>query len=280
MIKICLLGLGRTGKEIARVLLEQKDIHLVFAVCSKNSQKVNKDLGEILNINNTGIEVIDPDKLEEYILKYKPQVAVDFSKNDAVIENAKVLAKMKVKSVVGTTGFNELQQKKLINLAKENKTAIVHAPNITVGVNVLMTLTNIAASILQDYDSTIIESHFKEKKEAPTSTAKKIAAEIIKGKDYELGTDVNTMNIDSIPILSVRAGGIIGRHKVIMAGEYDKVEITHESFSRKAFALGALRAIEFIVDKVGYYEMDDVLNLKDIVNRFTQKDIFINQMEN
>lgn len=279
MIKVCLLGLGRTGKEIARVLLEQKDIHFTFAVCSKGSEKVNKDLGEVLNINNTGIKVIDPKDLEEYILKYKPQVAVDFSKSDAAISNAKVLSKMKVKVVIGTTGFNELQHKKLVNLVRENKTAIVHAPNITVGVNVLMTLTNIAAGILQDYDSTIIESHFKEKKEAPTSTAKKIANEIVKGHSYEDGID-NNLDISSIPILSVRAGGIVGKHKVIMASEHDKIEITHESFSRKAFALGALRAVRFIVDKVGYYEMDDVLNLKEIINKFSEKNILVNQMEN
>ncbi len=278
MIKVCLLGLGRTGKEIAKVLLEEEDIDLTFVVCSKDSEKANRDLGEVLNISNTGVNVIASDDLEGYILKYKPQVAIDFSKSEAAVENAKILSKMKVKIIIGTTGFNELQHKKLVNLARENKTAIVHAPNITVGVNVLMTLTNIAAGILQDYDSTIIESHFKEKKEAPTSTAKKIANEIVKGHAYE--ENINNIDINSIPILSVRAGGIGGRHKVIMAGEHDKIEITHESFSRKAFALGALRAVRFIVDKIGYYEMDDVLNLKEIMNKFSERSILVNQMEN
>ena len=65
-----------------------------------------------------------------------------------------------------------------------------------------------------------------------------------------------------------------------MAGEHDKIEITHESFSRKAFALGALRAVRFIVDKIGYYEMDDVLNLKEIMNKFSERSILVNQMEN
>ncbi|SHI11731.1 4-hydroxy-tetrahydrodipicolinate reductase [Clostridium intestinale] len=278
MIKVCLLGLGRTGKEIAKVLLEEEDIDLTFVVCSKDSEKANRDLGEVLNISNTGVNIIEPDELEGHILKYKPQVAIDFSKSEAAIENAKILSKMKVKIIIGTTGFNELQHKKLVNLARENKTAIVHAPNITVGVNVLMTLTNIAAGILQDYDSTIIESHFKEKKEAPTSTAKKIANEIVKGHGYE--ENINNIDINSIPILSVRAGGIVGKHKVIMAGEHDKIEITHESFSRKAFALGALRAVRFIVDKTGYYEMDDVLNLKEIMNKFSERSILVNQMEN
>lgn len=280
MIKVCLIGLGRTGKEIARVMLEQKDMKLVFTVCSKNSDKVGKDLGDVLNLNSTGVDVIDSDKLEEYILKYKPHVAIDFSKHEATLENIRVLSKMKVRTVIGTTGFNELQHKKIINLTKEHKTAIVHAPNITVGVNVLMTLTNIAASILQNYDSTIIESHFKEKKQSPTSTAKKIAVEIVKGHNYDLETVDKNVEIDNVPILSVRAGGIVGRHKVIMAGEYDKIEITHESFSRTAFALGALRAVRFVYDKTGYYEMDDVLNLREVINQYSKKELYINQLEN
>lgn len=89
MIKVCLLGLGRTGKEIAKVLLEEEDIDLTFVVCSKDSEKANRDLGEVLNISNTGVNVIESDDLEGYILKYKPQVAIDFSKSEAAIENAK-----------------------------------------------------------------------------------------------------------------------------------------------------------------------------------------------
>jgi 4-hydroxy-tetrahydrodipicolinate reductase len=176
--------------------------------------------------------------------------------------------------VIGTTGFTEIQSKKLMSIAKNNKTGIVHAPNITLGVNVLMVLTNLAASILEGYDCTIIESHFKNKKDAPSGTAKKIAEEVLKGMSANSNIYPRDLDYNEIPIHAVRAGGIIGRHRVIMAGEYDKVEIIHESFARTAFALGALKAVRFVHEKVGFFEMTDVLDLKRIMTRYLEREAY------
>jgi len=271
MLKICLLGLGRTGKEIAKVLLEQPDMQLVFACCSKGSDKSGKDLGEILNIRNTGIKVQSSANLEKLLIKHKPDVAIDFSNPEATIDNAQILSAHGVNIVIGTTGFNDIQLEKLKQLS--NSTGIVYSRKITTGVNVLMLLTNIASAILNNYDFEIIESHFKAKSDIPSGTSKKIAKEILKGKNYSsesLYYDIE--NISQIPIHAVRAGGIIGKHKVIIAGEYDKIEISHESFSRRVFALGAIKAARFIYDKKGYYEMKDVLNLEKVLYSCLQGD--------
>ncbi len=273
MIRICLIGLGKTGKEVASVLLEQENMKLVAAVCSPGSKKQGKDLGEIINCRNTGIIVDTSDSLEEIIFKTKPDVAIDFSKAEATVRNAKVFARMKVNMVIATTGFSKLEMKRFYVLAKKHGTGIVHAPNITLGVNVMMLLTNIASSILNDYDFQITEVHHSKKKDSPSGTALKIAAEIEKGIGAagEPGDEFSE-GTQQIPINSVRAGGVVGKHEVLIVGDEDMVTISHESFSRKAFASGAMRAANFIHKKSGFFEMKDVLNLEKVLDNVINAD--------
>lgn len=268
LIRVCLVGLGKTGKEIARVLLEQDDIRLVSVICSKNSDKIGTDLGETLGCGETGIRIDSSDNIEQVIFQYKPDVVVDFSNPIATLKNAKIFSRMKVNIVIGTTGFVDFGLKKIFVLTKKHHNGIVYAPNITFGVNVLMLLTNLAASILNNYDFQITETHHKNKKDAPSGTAIKIASEIEKGLNYS----ENEVKVRVVPIHSIRAGGVVGKHEVLIVGEDDKIEISHESFSRRVFALGAIRAIKFIVGKSGYFEMSDVLNLKKILNDYVEKE--------
>ncbi len=268
MIRVCLVGIGKTGKEIAKHLLEEKDIKIVSVISGPNSDKYGKDLGEIIGSSTTGIIIERSDNLQNIIFKTKPDVAIDFSTPKASIKNAKIFAKMKVNMVIGTTGFSNLDLKKLLVLTRRYRNGIVYAPNITLGVNVLMLLTNLVANILNEYDFQITEIHHKHKKDAPSGTAIKIAKEIEKGLRYA-GKENSEIKI---PISAVRAGGVIGKHEVMIVGEEDKIEISHESFSRKAFAVGAIRAVQFIYRKSGYYEMSDVLNLKKILVDYVKKD--------
>lgn len=268
MIKVCLSGLGKTGKEIAKVLLEQKDIQLVAVICSPGSWKKGKELGEILGCRDTGIYVDSSDNLEHVIFQKKPDVVIDFSNAAAAVKNARVFARMKVNLVIGTTGFSDMDLKRLFILTRKYHSGIVYAPNITLGVNVLMLLTNLASSILNNYDFQITEIHHKNKKDAPSGTAKKIAAEIKKGVSAS-GPDGSAVNV---PIHAVRAGGVVGKHEVLIVGEEDEILISHESFSRKAFAQGAIRTVKFICGKSGYYEMRDVLNLQPILKNLVEKD--------
>lgn len=268
MIRVCISGLGKTGKEIAKFLLEQEDIKLVSAICSPNSNKKGKDLGEIIGKGNNGIKIEGSDNIEQIIFRTKPDVVVDFSSPEAAARNAKIFSKLKVNIVIGTTGFSNFSLKRLFLLANKHRNGIVYAPNITLGVNVLMLLTNLAANLLNSYDFQITEIHHKNKKDSPSGTAKKIAVEIEKGLKHSGNDDTETQ----VPITAIRAGGVVGKHDVMIIGEDDKIEISHESFSRKAFALGALRAVRFIKGKVGYYEMNDVLNLKKVLNDYIHED--------
>ena len=268
MIRVCLIGLGKTGREIAGFLMQQEDIRLVSVVCSPDSGKKGRDLGEIIGCGNTGIVIDSSDNLEQVVFKVKPDVVVDFSNPRATIRNAKVFSRMRVNIVVGTTGFSKIGLRRLFVLTRKYHNAIVYAPNITLGVNVLMLLSNLAASILNDYDFQITEVHHKNKKDAPSGTALKIAREIEKGikSSNEEADEVE------IPISAVRAGGVVGKHGVMIVGENDKIEISHESFSRKAFAVGALRVINFIYGKTGYHEMNDVINLKKVLGDYLEKE--------
>lgn len=268
MIRVCISGLGKTGKEIAKVLLEQEDMKLVSAICGPNSNKKGKDVGEFIGKGNTGINIESSDKIEQIIFRTKPDVIVDFSSPEAAARNAKIFSKLKVNIVIGTTGFSKLSLKRLFLLSKKHRNGIVYAPNITLGVNVLMLLTNLAANLLNNYDFQITEIHHKNKKDSPSGTAKKIAVEIEKGLKHSGNEDKNAQ----VPITAIRAGGVVGKHDVMIIGEDDKIEISHESFSRKAFALGALRAVRFIKGKVGYFEMNDVLNLNKVLNDYIQEE--------
>lgn len=261
MIKVSLIGLGKTGKEIAKELVNNPNINLVSVMCSPDSSKKNMDLGSIINTQELGIEILGTDNLEESIFKFRPDVIIDFSSPKATMKNAIKISELKVKMVIGTTGFTPDELEQLESIARTNHSGIVYAPNITLGVNVLMILSKITSTLLSDYDFHITEVHHKEKKDSPSGTAIKIGNEIKDGLNYS-GKD---MSDTIIPISSVRAGGVVGKHEVMIVGENDKITISHESFSRKAFALGAVHAIKFINKKVGFYEMSDVLGLSKVM---------------
>lgn len=269
MIRVCLIGLGKTGSEVARVLLEQhENFKLVAAVCRPGSPKEGKDLGEVIGCRDTGIIVTGADKLEEMVFRTKPDIAIDFSKPEATTKNAVILSKLKVNMVVATTGFSKFSLKKLFVLTKKYHNGIVYAPNITLGVNVMMLLTSIASSILNNYDFQVSEEHHNKKKDIPSGTALKIAGEIEKALESS-GIAVES---GSIPINAVRAGGIVGKHEVEIAGDEDMINISHQSFSRKAFASGAMRASKFVYRKSGFYEMSDVLNLSSVLSKYIEND--------
>ena len=271
MLKVCLIGLGKTGKEIAKMIFNQRGMKIVSALCSPSSLKRHMDLGEAIGIQEIGIKIEGTNKLEESIIHNRPDVVVDFSKPEATLKNARIISQMGINMVIGTTGFSDLELMKLKNLAISNQTGIVYAPNITLGVNVLMILTKLASILLNNYDFQISEVHHKNKKDIPSGTALKIVSEIEDGLLY-LGKDISE---EKIPINSVRAGGVVGKHEVLIAGEDDRITISHESFSRKVFANGAIQAINFIRDKVGFYEMSDVLSLSKVI-----EDLYINQTKN
>jgi 4-hydroxy-tetrahydrodipicolinate reductase len=268
MIKTCLLGLGRTGRVVAEELLSSREFDLISVIAGPRSRKINKSLREIANLNSD-LLVTSSNQLREEIRKKKFSIAIDFSSPEACLKNAQVMAENGIHMVVGTTGFNKIQIYELKNLVQRFKIGLVYAPNISVGINVLLFIAKSLAKLVPEYDVEIMESHHRHKVDSPSGTAIKIATEIhnVRGeqeKNNTFGRKGSTQREKSeIGIHAVRAGGITGVHQVLFAGEFDEIEITHRSYSRKVFAAGALTAAKFIRNRKGFFSMEEVLSYND-----------------
>lgn len=262
MMRICVAGLGRAGSQVAKYLLSSGLALPVSGVCSPESPKAGRDLGEILGGREIGVPVYPSDRVEACVFNTRPDVVIDFSRPDAALRNAETFFSMNVRVVMGTTGFSKAEEAELYALADRCGGGLIFAPNITRGVNTLMLLAELASRILGGYDVEIVEMHHKNKHDIPSGTAAKLAGKLQEGRADER----------EVPVTSVRAGGIVGLHKVMLVGENDMIEITHQSFSRDAFAEGALFAAEYIQDKTGIYEMRDALNFDEILAEYLNRD--------
>lgn len=226
-----------------------------MVLCRKNSTNTGKDLGEILHRPLTGIIVESTENLQEKMRRYKPDVLIDFSKPEFLGEHLATLAKCKVNVVTAVTSYSEMDKKRIKVIARNGKIGVVLAPNITYSVNVLLLMAQLAAQLHMECDFEIVEENHKKKIDSPSGTARKIAKEISSTIAENGGAECN------IPIHSIRSGDIVGRHKILVTGKYDQIEISHTAFSREAYAEGAFKAAQFICDRRGYYEMKDVFKL-------------------
>ena len=176
-------------------------------------------------------------------------VAIDFSQADSVDEICRAALQHGKSLVIGTTGHSQQQRKTIEGTA--HSVPIVLASNFSVGVNVLFWLAQKATELLGSaFNPEIVETHHKMKKDAPSGTAKTLA-ELLKA-----------VRNSEIPIQSIREGDVVGEHTVIFAGPEERLELTHRAANRGIFALGALRAAKWIVNKrAGLYSMQNVLGL-------------------
>ena len=195
---------------------------------------------------------------------------IDFTRPEGTLAHLAYCAEHGVKMVIGTTGFDEAGKAAIAAAAE--KTAIVFAPNMSVGVNVTLKLLEFAAKQFDlGYDIEIIEAHHRHKVDAPSGTALKMGEVIADA----LGRDLKQCGVfaregvtgprdpSSIGFATVRGGDIIGDHTVMFATEGERIEISHKSSSRQHYANGSLRAAAFLADKkTGLYDMYDVLGLK------------------
>lgn len=197
-------------------------------------------------------------------------VLIDFTRPAATMIHAEACARHGVKLVVGTTGFTEDQKARLAELSKS--VAMVMAPNMSVGVNVLLKLIDLAARTLGDeFDVEVIEAHHRHKVDAPSGTALRMGEVLAGALGRSLATDAvygregvtGERNPRTIGFATVRGGDIVGDHTVLFAGIGERVELTHKASSRATFAQGALRAARFLAAKSsGLYDMQDVLGLR------------------
>lgn len=256
---------GRMGRRICDIVNRNPRLKLSGAFEHQDNPAVGGDIGEIGGFGRTGITV-SPD-LSSII--DRGDVIIDFTAPEATMNIAREAASHNKAMVIGTTGLSPENLKELNDLS--GKMAIVQAPNMAVGVNLLFKLTRKVASILgENYDIEIIEAHHRMKKDAPSGTALKLgemAAEGV-GRDFskagvfERHGMIGQRTDEEIGIQTIRAGDIVGEHTVYFAGPGERLELTHKAHSRDNFAGGAAVAAAWLSDKEnGMYTMFDVLGL-------------------
>ncbi|MEX2524186.1 MAG: 4-hydroxy-tetrahydrodipicolinate reductase [Gammaproteobacteria bacterium] len=266
MIRIAVAGAaGRMGKTILEVCRETDGVVVGAAIEHAASPELGNDAGETAGIGKLGVDIVmDIDSVIDDF-----DVLIDFTLAEAVIGNVEKCRKAGRRVVIGTTGLDDNQKKKIHAAGKD--IAIVFAPNMSIGVNLIFKLTQLAARIIgEDTDIEIIEAHHNQKKDAPSGTAVRLG-EIIAS---ELGRDLKDCAVygreghtgvrdpKTIGFETIRAGDIVGDHTVMFASAGERVEITHKASSRKTFANGAVRAARWIMDRDnGVYDMQDVLGL-------------------
>jgi 4-hydroxy-tetrahydrodipicolinate reductase len=199
----------------------------------------------------------------------KADAVIDFSAPAATRKHAALAAKHKTPLIVGTTGLSATDEKQLHLAAKT--TAIVYAANFSVGVNVLLALTEQAAAALdEDWDIEIFESHHKHKVDAPSGTALALGRSAAAGReikldkvaDYARHGHTGARKKGDIGFSVARGGDVVGDHTVFFYAEGERVELTHIATNRALFARGAIRAAKWTKGrKSGLYSMKDVLGL-------------------
>lgn len=266
MLNIVIAGsTGRMGHALLEGVIGDTELTLHAALDRATNPAIGRDAGEMVG-SPCGVKVsADIDAA----LK-GADVLVDFTRPEATMEYIAACRKTGAKLVIGTTGFSAEQ--KLVIQEAARDIAIVFAPNMSVGVNLLINLVQSAAKVLAEgYDIEIIEAHHRHKVDAPSGTALRLgeAAAAALGRDLVncavYGREGVTGERDSstIGFATVRGGDVVGDHTVLFAGIGERVELTHKASSRATFAMGALRAAKFLADeKNGLFDMQDVLGLR------------------
>jgi 4-hydroxy-tetrahydrodipicolinate reductase len=222
-VEIVLVGYGKMGKEVEQIALQRN--HKIIAK----------------------YDIID--QLEK--IPSSNSVCIDFTTPEAFIKNYQILANKFDAVVVGTTGWDQIKDEVIDYFTKHNKT-LVYASNFSIGVNVFFEAIKTASQLLGklNYEPYIIEMHHKEKKDAPSGTAKSINK--ILSNNFS----------QTIQPASVRCGKIRGIHEVGFESDVDKICLRHEAYSRQGFATGAVLAAEWINNITGIWDFHNLLMTK------------------
>ena len=266
MLKVVIAGCsGRMGHALLEAIFSDIELTLHAAIDRADSVTIGRDAGEQFGKKTNVLIASDMNAA----LK-GADVLVDFTRPEASLMYLSECEIAKVGMIIGTTGFNA-EQKNTISNAAQN-IPIVFAPNMSVGVTLLINLVQAAAKVLSDgYDVEIVEAHHRHKVDAPSGTALRLGEAVaaalgrnlqecaIYGREGVTGE----RNANTIGFATVRGGDVVGDHTVLFAGIGERIELTHKASSRATFALGALRAGKFLADKHnGLFDMQDVLGLR------------------
>ncbi len=244
---------------------QSDDLRLHAALERPDSPFLGRDAGELVG-NPGGIRIVaDLD-----VALRDADVLIDFTRPEGTMAHLEACVRHGVKLVVGTTGFGTEEKTRIAEAAKQ--ISMVMAPNMSVGVNVVLRLLDLAARTLADgYDVEIVEAHHRYKVDAPSGTALRMGEVVASALGRDLGMDAvygregvtGERKSSTIGFATVRGGDIVGDHTVMFAGIGERVEISHKASSRATFAMGALRAARYLrIRPTGLYDMQDVLGLR------------------
>ncbi len=267
MTKIVVTGAaGRMGGRIITLVTETELLQVTGAVEMAGHPKMGQDAGYVAGCGDLGVKI--GDSLEEALAN--ADLLIDFTFPQVSLRNAAVCARLGKAMIVGSTGFTPDERKQLEGYAE--KTPIVFAPNMSVGVNVCFKLLkDLAKTLGDDFDVEIVELHHNKKKDSPSGTAVRMGEVVADalGRDYNQVANYHREGMcgerssEEIGMQTVRGGDIVGEHTVYFIGMGERIELTHRAMSRDMFARGAIRAAGWIKGKTpGIYDMQDVLDLK------------------
>ncbi len=257
MINVAICGVGRAGLEVVRTIRDSRKFNIVAAFCRNKSEKAGLDIGELSLTGRMGIAATPVSQASEVLSGTRVDVVIDFSNPEASWQMLDACKTCGIPCVVCTTGFTDEDLMRMQRVVRNGKMGVVYAPNVTLGINVLMSLLKTVARALPFFDYQITEIHHSRKTDRPSGTAKRIAEAI--------ESELPDIPVSHVPINSVRAGGYVGVHEVMAVGDYERISISHESFSRRAFAQGALMAAEFITGRRGWFYMEDVIDVPSLL---------------
>ncbi len=254
---------GRMGGMLARQVAATDGVALAAGVEASGHPAVGRDLGEVAGLGHLGIPVGD----DAVRLFAEVDAVLEFTTPDATAEHAALAAQARTVHVIGTTGLDAEQQAALRRAAAH--TPVVWAPNMSLGVNLLLALVEEAAKALgEEYDIEIFEMHHRAKVDAPSGTALALGEAAARGRNVSLEEVARRVRDGhtgprargEIGFAVLRGGDVAGEHVVTFAGDGERLELAHRASSRAVFAQGAVQAALWARDKpAGLYGMRDVL---------------------
>ncbi|WP_153117239.1 4-hydroxy-tetrahydrodipicolinate reductase [Rhodocyclus tenuis] len=265
-LKIAIVGAcGRMGQNLIEATLKDGEAVLVSAIDQEGAPGLGRDAGELLGLP---CGVLVTSDVEAGIAA--ADCLIDFTRPAGTLRHLEICRHHGVAAVIGTTGFDDAGKRAIAEAA--SAIPVVFAPNMSVGVNVVFKLLDLATRVLtQGYDIEIFEAHHKRKIDAPSGTALRMGEVIAQAQGRQLADCAvyaregvtGEREPGSIGFSVVRGGDIVGDHTVMYCGDGERVEITHKAASRMPYALGSLRAARFLAGREkGLFDMQDVLDLR------------------
>jgi 4-hydroxy-tetrahydrodipicolinate reductase len=255
---------GRMGQTLIEAVLAAPDLRLAGALEVDGSALLGQDAGARFG-RETGVAVTAD--LEAALRDAR--VLVDFTRPAGTLRHLAACRRLGVAAVVGTTGFSEAEKREIAATAAD--IPLVVAPNMSVGINLMLELVETAAKgLASGYDIEIVEMHHRHKVDAPSGTALRLGEAVASALGRDLGACAvygregvtGERDPSTIGFATLRGGDVVGEHTVVFAGVGERLEITHKASSRMNFAQGALRAARFLAERrTGLFDMRDVLGL-------------------